>query len=110
MYNLFNCVHNPYISNRLSPEYSDLNPDISNWDVSNVTNMDSMFKFCSKFNCDINKWDVSNVDNMYNMFYGCENFNQDISRWDASNVRLNGHMFDNCPIKEEFKPRFNELA
>ena len=81
MYDLFNCVHNPYVSDRLDPDYCDLNPDISKWDVSNVTNMDSMFKFCPKFNCDIGNWDVSNVTNMYCMFYGCKKFNQDIGNW-----------------------------
>ena len=96
MYNLFNCVHSLYISDRLGPDYVDLNPDISGWDVSNVTNMDSMFKFCSKFNCDISKWDVSNVTNMYCMFYGCKKFNQDIGGWKVDNVEERRYMFSDC--------------
>ena len=108
MYSLFNCVYNPYISNRLGPDYVDLNPNISMWDVSNVTNMDSMFKFCSKFNCDISKWDVSNVKTMYCMFYGCKKFNQDIGGWNVRKVEYHWDMFYNCSIKEEYKPKFKD--
>ena len=39
------------------------NQDISNWDVSNVTNIGGMF--CkSSFNQDISKWNLSNMTNM----------------------------------------------
>lgn len=60
------------------------NGDISQWDVSNVTNMWRMF-FCSQFNGDISNWDVSKVTDMYGMFGG-SSFNGDISNWDVSNV------------------------
>ena len=40
---------------------SKLNPDISSWDVSNVTNMAYMFSSASSFNQDLSNWDVSNV-------------------------------------------------
>ena len=43
-------------------EYSEFNTDISNWNVSNVKDMNSMF-YGSKFNGDISKWDASNVKN-----------------------------------------------
>ena len=45
------------------------NEDISNWDVSNVKAMTSMFRD-SKFKKDISKWNVSNVEEMNNMFNG----------------------------------------
>ena len=82
--------------------------DISGWDVSNVTDMSSMFFDCIELKSvgDISKWDVSNVTVMQFMFYGCESFNQDISGWDVSNVMYKYHMFYNCPIKEEYKPKF----
>ena len=61
---------------------------ISGWDVSNVTNMDHMFAYCKKFNQDLSKWDVSNVTNMYIMFYDCKLFTQDLSGWNVSNVTI----------------------
>ena len=73
--------------------------DISKWDVSKVINMSFMFTGCKKFNQDISKWDVSSVTDMSYMFYGCENFNQDISGWDISKVLYKSCAFDNSPIK-----------
>ena len=40
------------------------------------------------------------------MFDFCKKFNQDLSKWDVSKVRYKIDMFDNCPIKEEYKPKF----
>ena len=105
--------------------------DISYWDVSNVTNMAYMFTGCVNFNQDILRWNVSRVTDMSYMFFGCVNFNQNISSWDVSKVKdmcamfklcksfnqdLSGwnvsnviemsDMFHNCPIKEEYKPKF----
>jgi len=37
------------------------NLDISNWGVSNVTNMSGMFRANKSFNRDISNWNVSNV-------------------------------------------------
>ena len=77
-------------------EYTNFNGDISKWNVSNVTNMNSMFFECKSFNGDISKWNVSNVENMSYMFSGCKSFNQDISTWDVSNVKTMKNMFCNC--------------
>ena len=49
------------------PVLSSFDGDISNWNVSNVENMEYMF--CgSDFNEDISDWNVSNVTDMENMF------------------------------------------
>ena len=80
--------------------------DISKWDVSNVIDMSWMFYNCKSFNQDISDWDVSKVNNMSYMFTWCESFNQDISSWDVSKVIYNNKIFENCPIKEEYKPKF----
>ena len=42
------------------------NPDVSKWNVSNVTNMEAMFGDCygAAFNPDVSNWDVSKVTNM----------------------------------------------
>ena len=72
--------------------------DISDWDVSSVTNMLSMFYRCNKLKSvgDISYWDVSNVTNMAYMFTGCVNFNQNISRWNVSRVTDMSYMFFGC--------------
>ena len=68
--------------------------DISNWNVSNVTNMQSMFDHCkySGNNGDISDWDVSNVTDMSYMFSNSK-YNGDLSRWDVSNVKDMKYMF-----------------
>ena len=76
---------------------SKFNGDISNWDVSNVTDMSCMFRG-SEFNGDISNWDVSNVNNMCGMFWKSE-FNGDISNWDVSNVNNMSDMFDKSPLQ-----------
>ncbi len=69
--------------------------DISNWDVSNVTDMSFMF-YQSSFNQNIAKWDVSNVDDMNRMFARNKEFNQAISSWNVSNVITMEQMFYNA--------------
>ena len=83
--------------------------DISDWNVSNVTDMEDMFFMCVELKSvgDISEWDVSNVTDMQYMFCNVVNFNQDISSWDVSNVRYRMGMFDGCrQIKNEYKPKF----
>ena len=61
---------------------SDFDGNISDWDVSNVTNMNWMFSHC-KFtgkNSNLNKWDVSKVKLMNGMFY-CGMFKGNIDDW-----------------------------
>ena len=126
MKELFSCDHYG-----LGSEYKYFNSDISEWDVSNVTgmysmffkcenftqdiskwvvskvkDMEAMFCGCKKFNTNVSQWDVSKVHDMRRMFYGCENFNQDLSRWDVRQLEYNNFMFIGCPIKEEYKPHF----
>ena len=48
------------------------------------------------FNQDISNWNTSNVENMEWMFYQAENFNQDLSSWDTSKVKNFSHMFRNA--------------
>lgn len=62
------------------------NGNISDWDVSSVTDMRSMFLFASSFNQDIGSWNVSSVTNMVEMFRDASSFNQNIGNWDVSSV------------------------
>ena len=67
---------------------------ISAWDVSDVTNMSSLFFEASNFNGDLSTWDVSSVTNMNQMFFGASNFNGDLSSWDVSGVENMNQMFN----------------
>ena len=75
-------------------------PDISTWDVSNVTDMSSIFSFSSNLSSlpDISQWDVSNVTDMRYMFWDCSNLSSlpDISKWNTKNVTNMSYMFSNC--------------
>ena len=68
---------------------------INNWDVSNVTNMKSLFKHCFEFNEPLNNWNVSNVTDMSYMFTGCHDFNQPLN-WTVSKVTDMKYMFADC--------------
>ncbi len=70
-----------------------INGSISEWDVSNVTNMSLMF-VDSELNDDISKWDTSNVITMSAMFYYSK-FVGDISSWHTSKVKEMNWMFKN---------------
>ncbi len=86
---------------------TNFNGNVSEWDVSNVTNMVGMFYRCSKFNQDISNWDVSNVTNMHSIFWKCKKFNQDLSNWDVSKVKDCINAFYDCTIENKYKPKFN---
>lgn len=77
----------------LQTSNAQFNPDISSWDVSNVTSMEDMFYGALGFNQNISSWDVSKVVNMKRMFAYAEKFNQDIGSWDVSKVNNMYGMF-----------------
>jgi hypothetical protein len=86
---------------------SEFEGDLSEWNVSNVQDMNHMFlrsKFTGK-NTDLSWWDVSHVQDMRSMFKDSK-FNGNISKWDVSSVEDAERMFDNCPIKDAHKPKF----
>ena len=74
------------------------NIDLSKADTSNVTNMYSMFEYCTSLtSLDVSKFDTSNVKNMNSMFSDCSSLTSlDLSSFDTSNVTDMGLMFNNC--------------
>jgi surface protein len=72
------------------------NQDISSWDTSSVTTMDSMFANAPSFNQDISTWDISNVTSTGYMFFSATSFDKDLSSWDFSSVSDMQFMFFNA--------------
>ena len=84
-----------YLFCEINYSYKIGNIDISEWDVSNVLNMEGMFLNCESFNCDLSNWNVSKVNNMYCMFQNCKNFTgYGLDKWKLKK---------DCDINEIFK-------
>jgi hypothetical protein len=70
--------------------------DLSLWDVSKVTSMQSMFSGCRGFSKGkLEGWNVSNVENMMYMFYNT-GFNENIMAWNVSKVTSMKSMFQDA--------------
>ena len=67
---------------------------ISEWDISAVTSMRSLFANQSNFNDNIGTWKVSQVIDMSEMFYNCFSFNQSLSQWETRRVTNMSSMFE----------------
>ncbi len=85
-YSMFNNIHS---TNGIGLH----NGDISNWDVSKVTDMSQMFYAARNFNQALNNWDVSSVKDMSRMFFDAKKFNQALNNWDVSNATDMKSMF-----------------
>jgi len=72
------------------------NGDITAWDCSGVENMSAMFQNAQAFNQDIGSWSVGNVENMSFMFNNADAFNQDINLWNVGNVENMSNMFNSA--------------
>ena len=72
--------------------------DVSSFDTSSVTNMDSMFDGCSGLtSLDVSKFETSSVTNMGGMFSSCKSLTSlDLSNFNTSNVTNMEYMFAYC--------------
>ena len=59
------------------------------WDVGEVTNMNSAFSNRNNFNAAIGNWNTSQVTDMGNMFGHASSFDQDIGNWNTAQVVQN---------------------
>ena len=71
-----------------------VNDLISQQDTDNVSNMDSMFKLCTKLK-NIPLLNTSNVSNMNEIFYGCHTLTS-IPLFNTSKVKYLSGAFSNC--------------
>lgn len=68
-------------------------------DISNITNMSSLFKDIYEIKGSIANWDVSNVTSMQRMFQGSR-INPDISSWNISSVKNMKSMFESSSFNQ----------
>jgi len=74
-----------------SSSTTSFNNDISGWNMSSATKLNSMFQYNKSFNQPIGNWErvgstLANVTDMTNMFYTEWAFDQNIGNWNVSNV------------------------
>ena len=88
-----NVMHMGYMFSRAT--FNQTSIDLSSWDVSNVTSIDSMFCNCESLKAlDLSDWDVSNVKNISYMFDSCRYLEYlDVSGWDTSNITYAATLF-----------------
>ncbi|EKZ4335912.1 BspA family leucine-rich repeat surface protein [Listeria monocytogenes] len=67
--------------------------DLSNFDTSNVTNMNAMFQQSTAKSLDVSNFDTSNVTVMKQMFFRSAAKSLDVSDFDTSNVTDMSNMF-----------------
>lgn len=86
----------PAISFRYCSSLTSL--DVSSFDTSAVTSMESMFNGCrSLTSLDVSSFDTSAVKNMYRMFSDCNKLTSlNLSNFNTSAVTSMGNMFNNC--------------
>ncbi len=86
--------------------------DLSDFNTSNVTNMNNMFYKCESLKLlNLSNFDTSKVTNMGGMFWGCNALTSvDLSNFDTSNVYKMSHMFYLCESIESLDlSSFNTL-
>ena len=114
---MFACINldsNPstnYKYNFAQPQYcgSLTSLDLSNWDTSNVTNMEAVFWGQKSLTTvgNFSKWNTGNVTNMRDLFAGCENlkFNNtaldNLAKWNTSNVTNMRALFANMEKQKD---------
>ena len=78
--------------------YSNVNEIIKfNFNATNIIDMSSMFGYYSGTKLDLSDYDVSNVTNMQLTIANCKKLvSVDISGWDTSNVTIIDMMFNSC--------------
>ncbi|MDH7447529.1 BspA family leucine-rich repeat surface protein [Aquimarina sp. 2201CG14-23] len=73
--------------------FEDLKNTIGSWDVSTIERIDSMFTACSIFDEDISGWVFTNLIRTDSAFEEAFLFNQNISNWNMATVTDMAYMF-----------------
>ena len=79
------------------------NPNVTNWDMSNVESAKLMFEGAASATPDVSKWNVSKLTNAERMFRQSGIRKLDLSKWNASAIKESSHMFLGCYNLEYLK-------
>ncbi|OTO08302.1 hypothetical protein A5882_003774, partial [Enterococcus sp. 4E1_DIV0656] len=81
-----------------------------NWDTSNVVDMGFLFRSTAFTNLDLTDWNVSRVSNMQQMFSGMTRLNSlDISSWNTSSLTTFSNIFASTTSLSEINLGENSL-
>ena len=92
------------------PNFEPFDMAFGSWDVSNVTNMSSMFEGNFRMKADISNWDVSKVTNMDAMFHNASSFGtqahfSNLNKWCVTNITSEPPNFaDGSGLSSSTKP------
>jgi len=103
---IINAADNPDLSNltdmsSMFESASNFAGSLNGWDVSNITNMSNLFKDATNFNSTISGWDVSSVEDMSGMMMNATSFNQSIGGWNIGAVNDMTDMLSDCGMSTE---------
>ena len=88
-----------------------VNWDVTNLDVSNVTNFEGIFQNC--FNLEtlegINNWQIGDlgIDGFKSAFNSCRKLTSTMEDWDVTNIRNVSYMFDNAYLYDNTFGKWN---
>ncbi len=82
-------------------------PRMQEWDMDQVTDMESMFLGASSFDQDLGNWNVGHVTDMGHMFYQATHFDGDIGNWNVEKVTDMGYMFGSASRFDQDIARWN---
>lgn len=77
---------------------STANPDLGNWNTENVTDMSHMFRDAVNADPDVSAWDTGNVTGMSNMFRDATSADPDVSGWNTGSVNSLSNMFRDADL------------
>lgn len=88
--------------NSMFQGYTGVELDLSNFNTSNVTDMNNMFFNCSSLTeLDLSGFNTSNVTSMYGIFFNCSSLTSlDLSNFDTSKITSLNACFQQCSSLE----------
>ncbi len=86
------------------------NADIGRWNVARVTSLFGTFASAAAFNGDIGSWNVASVTNLYGTFGSTAVFNADIGRWNVASVANLHSAFNSASVFNQPVGRWNTAS